>query len=238
MNNTYSVIKNRDDRLVFQVYNQILGIIHDRGIARTEKISALNLSEKLGVSRTPVSFALFRMELEGLLSGDEKGGWIVSPVTLTELEEFFELKECLFPVIVEAATKKITSDQIANLYIFVDEINRSIKWNDLNSWRSADKGFNHLLESICGNQRLGNFEQIVDNQLYRILTTYLSFPNSDKTIFSGYQDIVLAISSGNAISAKEKAKEYTCELRIKLKKFMQEVVIPLLGPNTIRYQGK
>ncbi len=231
MNNKTS-IKNHEDRLVFQVYDQILGIIHDRGIARTEKISALNLSEKLGVSRTPVSFALFRMELEGLLSGDEKGGWIVSPVTLPELEEFFELKECLFPVIVEAATKKITSDQIANLYIFIDEINRSIKWNDLNSLRSADKGYNHLLENICGNQRLSNFEKIIDNQLYRILTTYLSFPNSDKTIFSGYQDIVQSISSGNALLAKEKAKEYTYTLREKLKEFMQDVVIPLLGPNT------
>ena len=227
--NNLSLTKNRDDRLVFQVYNQILGIIHDWGIVRTDKISALNLSEKLGVSRTPVSFALFRMELEGLLVGDEKGGWIVSPVKLTELEELFDIKECLFPVIVETATRKANSNHIAKLYIFIDEIYRSIKYNDLNSWRAADKGFNHLLEYISGNQKLNYFEQTVNNQLYRILTTYLSFPNSDKDIFSGYQDIVLAISSGNATLAKEKAKEYSCVLRANLKKFMKEVVIPLLG---------
>jgi DNA-binding GntR family transcriptional regulator len=224
---------NRGERLVFQVYNQILGIIHDGGVARTEKISALNLSEKLGVSRTPVSFALFRMELEGLLSGDEKGGWTVIPITLAELDECFDLKECLFPVIVESAALKTTADNIEKLYLFIDEISRSIKWNDLSSWRAADKGFNHLLEIISGNHRLGYVEQVIDNQLYRILSTYLAFPNSDKDIFSSYQDIVFAIGSGNSMQAKEKAIEFVSGLRINLKRFLQDVVIPLLGPNNL-----
>jgi DNA-binding GntR family transcriptional regulator len=226
------VSKNRDESLVFQVYNQILGIIHDRGVARTEKISALNLAERLGVSRTPVSFALFRMELEGLLSGDEKGGWIVSPVTLPELDEFFDLKACLFPVIVGAAARKTTSDDITKLYIFIDEINRSLKWGDLSSWRAADKGFNHLLESISGNQRFSYFEQVIDNQIYRVLTTYLSFPNVDKSIFNSYEDIVSAISTGNVSMAKAKTIEFVDELRGYLKRFLQDVVIPLLGPNS------
>jgi DNA-binding GntR family transcriptional regulator len=178
-----------------------------------------------------VSFALFRMELEGLLSGDEKGGWVVSPITLDELDEFFDLKECLFPVIVESATKKTTTDDIAKLYIYIDEINRSIKWNDIYSWRAADKGFNHLLEKISGNQQMSNFEQVIDNQLYCTLTTYLSFPNSDKNIFSDYQEVVSAISSGNALQAKEKAKDFVNRLRGNLRGFLQDIVIPLLGPN-------
>jgi len=226
-----AISKNRDERLVFQVYNQILGIIHDRGVARTEKISALNLAEKLGVSRTPVSFALFRMEIEGLLMGDEKGGWIVTPISLADLDDCFDLKECLFPVIVESATKKASTDDLTKLYTFIDEINRSIKWNDLFSWRAADKGFNHLLEVVSGNQRLTYVEQVIDNQLYRLLTTYLSLPNSDKNIFSGYQDIVFAISSGDAPLAMNKAKEFVIELRGNQKKFLQDVVIPLLGPS-------
>lgn len=221
--------KNRSDRLAFQIYNQILAFVHDRGIARTEKISALNISENLGVSRTPVSFVLFRMELEGLIQGEEKGGWIVSPITIDDLDEIFDLKEKLFPMIVELATRNITPDNNAKLFIFIDEINRALKRNDLASWRSADKGFNRVLEISAGNFRLGNFEQILDNQLYRLLTTYLSLPSSNKDIFYLNKEIALAISLGNTSLAKEKALSYVNNLRENLRIFLKELLIPLLG---------
>lgn len=221
----------RIERLTSQIYNQILGIVYDRGIVRTEKLSALNLSKKLGVSRTPVSFALYRMELEGLISGEEKGGWIVNPVTLDDLDEILETKASLFPLIVELATAGIGSEDIAKLFIFLDEINRSLTRNDLTSWRSADKGFNKLLQKCAGNQQLSYFEQVLDNQLYRVFSTYFSFPTADKELFSYYQDIASAISCGNAVLAGDKAREFVVQLRVKLKAFLKEVVIPLLGPD-------
>jgi GntR family transcriptional regulator, rspAB operon transcriptional repressor len=220
---------NRSDRLVFQIYNQILSLVHDRGVSRTEKLSALNISEKLGVSRTPVSFALFRLELEGLISGEEKGGWVTNLLTINDLKEIFDLKEKLFPLILSLAAQNPSPDLDEKLYIFLGEMNRSLKFKDISSWRAADKGFNHLLEMSACNQRLGYFEQILDNQLYGLLTTYLSVPSTDKSVFDIYDEIAAAISSRNAALAEEKATEFVQELRANLEVFYKEVVIPILG---------
>jgi len=217
------------DSLVDQIYNQILSTIHNRGIVRTEKLSALNLSEQLGVSRTPVSFALYRLEIEGIISSEEKGGWIVNPLTLKDIDEIFNIKEQLYPLIVSLAAQHISPNDNAKLFIFVDEIDRSLKWNDFNSWKAADKGFNRLLEVNAGNKRLGAIEKILDDQLYILLTTYLSFPSSDKAFFGLYQDIASEVSSGNADMAKEKATQFINKQKKCLQIFLQNVVMPLLG---------
>lgn len=217
------------DSLVDQIYNQILSTIHNRGIVRTEKLSALNLSEQLGVSRTPVSFALYRLEIEGIISSEEKGGWVVNPLTLKDIDEIFNIKEQLYPLIVSLAAQHISPNDNAKLFIFVDEIDRSLKWNDFNSWKAADKGFNRLLEVNAGNKRLGAIEKILDDQLYILLTTYLSFPSSDKAFFGLYQDIASEVSSGNADMAKEKATQFINKQKKCLQIFLQNVVMPLLG---------
>ncbi len=222
--------KNKNsDSLVDQIYNQILSSIQNRGIVRAEKLSALSLSEQLGVSRTPVSFALYRLEIEGLISGEEKGGWVVNPLTLNDLDEIYEIKEKIYPLIVFLAAQNISPSDNAKLFIFVDEINRAIKWNDFNSWRAADKGFNSLLEANAGNKRLGAIERVVDNQLYILLTTYLSLPSSNKEIFDLYQDIASEVSSGNADMAKEKALQLINVQKKSLRIFLKEVVMPLFG---------
>lgn len=222
--------KNKNsDSLVDQIYNQILSTIQNRGIVRAEKLSALNLSEQLGVSRTPVSFALYRLKIEGIISGEEKGGWIVNSLTLNDLEELFDIKERIYPLIVYLAAQNISPNDNAKLFIFIDEINRSLKWNDFNSWRVADKGFNRLLEANAGNKRLSAIERVVDNQLYILLTTYLSLPSSNKNIFNIYQDIASEVSSGNADMAKVKAIKFIDEQKKSLRIFLQDVVMPLLG---------
>lgn len=221
--------KKNPDRLTDQIYNQILAILHDRGITRSEKLSALSLSELLGVSRTPVSFALYRMQLEGLIYGEEKGGWNISPLTISELDEINEAQLIIFPAIVSLAAKKMSSDDDVKMFLLLDEIERSIKWNDLHSWRAADMGFNRLLAAAAGNQRLEYFAEMLNNQLYRLLTSYLAVSWSNKEIFLTYRDIAASISVRNSEIAKGLASTHTSNIGKELKNFLQNVILPLLG---------
>ena len=127
------------------------------------------------------------------------------------------------------AAKNISPKDSSKLFIFVDEIDRAIKWNDINSWRAADKGFNHLLELSTKNRRLADIERRLDDQMYPLMTTYLSVPSTDKRIFSVYNEIAGEVSSGNSEIAKEKATLFVRDLKSNLQSFLVEVVIPLIG---------
>lgn len=223
------ITNNNENRLIDQIYHEILSIIYDRGISRSEKLSALNISEKIGVSRTPVSFVLYRMELEGLLQNEGKGGWELRPLDLDNLSEIFEVKRLLFPRLIELATARLQPGSTAKLFAFVDEIERSLHMNDLASWQAADRGFTKLLSMSANNSLLSYFLRICDNQLYRVIISYLSLRNSNRDIFKIYKDIAFAISSENSELAVNLAKNYVRDLQRILNGFMEEVVLPLIG---------
>ena len=224
-----AIDKNYSDRLTDNIYDQILTLVHERGVTRSEKLSALNLSELFGVSRTPVSFALYRLEVEGLIIGEDKGGWSITPVTMDDLNEIFAVKKILFPEIVSLAAKKMSANDDAKLFLLLDEIDRSLKFNDLRSWRSGDRGFNRLLSFSSGNKRLAYIDEKLNNQLYRIMISYLSLAWSDK----GFVNYYSAISARVPSQAKSIAVSYISDLQKQLVRFLQDVILPLIGSDSL-----
>src|SRR5215213_9453256 len=60
-----------------------------------ERVSELQMVERLGVSRTPVRMALVRLQEEGLLEGIPSGGFAVKAFTEREVFEAIEIRGTL-----------------------------------------------------------------------------------------------------------------------------------------------
>jgi DNA-binding GntR family transcriptional regulator len=84
--------------LAEQVYAALKQRMHDFEIVPGDRFSEAELGQRLGVSRTPVREALFRLRNEGLMDVDGKNGWYVRPIDFARIEELYELR-----VLIEAA---------------------------------------------------------------------------------------------------------------------------------------
>ncbi len=81
--------------LAEQVYAQLKGEIHDFRLVAGDRFSEAELGHRLGVSRTPVREALFRLRNEGFLDVESKSGWFVRPIDFDRLEQLYDLRVVL-----------------------------------------------------------------------------------------------------------------------------------------------
>ncbi len=81
--------------LAEQVYAALKGEIHDFQLVAGDRFSEAELGHRLGVSRTPVREALFRLRNEGFLDVEPKLGWFVKPIDFAMLEQLYDLRVVL-----------------------------------------------------------------------------------------------------------------------------------------------
>jgi DNA-binding GntR family transcriptional regulator len=78
--------------LAEQVYATLKAEIHDFQLVAGDRFSEAELGNRLGVSRTPVREALFRLRSEGFLDVEPKLGWFVRPIDFAKLEQLYDLR--------------------------------------------------------------------------------------------------------------------------------------------------
>jgi DNA-binding GntR family transcriptional regulator len=78
--------------LAEQVYATLKAEIHDFQLVAGDRFSEAELGTRLGVSRTPVREALFRLRNEGFLDVEPKLGWFVKSIDFGRLEQLYDLR--------------------------------------------------------------------------------------------------------------------------------------------------
>ena len=78
--------------LAEQVYATLKAEIGDFKLVPGDRFSEAELGTRLGVSRTPVREALFRLRNEGYLDVEPKLGWFVRPIDFAKLEQLYDLR--------------------------------------------------------------------------------------------------------------------------------------------------
>ena len=85
----------RPATLAEQVYETLKAQIHDFQLVAGDRFSEAELGQRLGMSRTPVREALFRLRNEGFLGVESKLGWYVLPIDFDRLDQLYDLRVVL-----------------------------------------------------------------------------------------------------------------------------------------------
>ncbi|MGF1445984.1 MAG: GntR family transcriptional regulator [Pikeienuella sp.] len=128
--------------------------IVDGTLAPGTKLSEQALCDRFGVSRTPLREALNMLAAEGLVLQRPGRGAVVSPLTLTELEETFPVIGALEALAGELAAARATAaeiDQSAQLQERLADQHRS---GDLAGYAQTNAEIHALLRQAAGNATL------------------------------------------------------------------------------------
>src|SRR5918999_1652580 len=98
------------ENLSARVYLEIKNLILCNEVMPGQKMHHQELSDRLGVSRTPVREALTRLVQEGYVSFLPNRGFTCKEIRLQEAEELYDLREALEAFAVERAIKNLTHD--------------------------------------------------------------------------------------------------------------------------------
>jgi DNA-binding GntR family transcriptional regulator len=85
------VFRSRAD----EVYEQLKRDVADFQLVPGDRFTENEISERLGVSRTPVRQALFRLQQEGFVEVLFRSGWRVLPFDFDQFEQLYDLRMVL-----------------------------------------------------------------------------------------------------------------------------------------------
>jgi DNA-binding GntR family transcriptional regulator len=81
--------------LADHAYAELKALIHDFQLLPGDRFSESEMGQRLGVSRTPVREALFRLRNEGFLEVESKSGWFIKPIDFDKLDQLYDLRVVL-----------------------------------------------------------------------------------------------------------------------------------------------
>jgi DNA-binding GntR family transcriptional regulator len=82
-------------KLADGAYAQIKKDIFDFQLLPGDRFSEADVAERLGISRTPVREALFRLQREGYLDVAARSGWVVLPLDFELFDHLYDLRMVL-----------------------------------------------------------------------------------------------------------------------------------------------
>jgi len=144
-----------------------------------DRFSEAELSQRLGVSRTPVREALFRLRNEGFLDVEAKSGWTVRPIDFAKLEQLYDLR-----IVLElAAVAKLCAhtgtppDELEALKAIwlVPVAERLTDWRRVGE---LDEAFHATLVRATGNEEMARVHWDVTDRIR--IVRHLDFTRGDR----------------------------------------------------------
>ncbi len=128
-----------------QVVEQIRNAIIEGRLNPGDRITENQLTEELGVSRTPVREALILLEREGLIVSAPNRGSMVRAFTEQDVEHIFSMRTTLENFGGELVMDQLEPPDFTHLYESIDSQKAAIQNHDIKKVRSIDMAFHRFL---------------------------------------------------------------------------------------------
>lgn len=188
------------------VFNTLRQAILRGELKPGERLMEIALSNRLGVSRTPVREAIRMLELEGLVIMIPRKGAQVAQITEQDMIDVLEVRLGLEELAVRFACERITDEELEKLGEAVQEFEKSITNADLSALAEADVKFHEIIYQATHNQRLVQIINNIREQMYRYRIEYLKDVESRKRLLKEHYAIWAALKNRD----KDNAVKYIC----------------------------
>ena len=180
---------------------QVVAILRDAiltcGLEPGAVLNERELAEQLGVSKTPVREALSLLNHEGLVQILPRQAYVVTPITVRDVHECFDLRMILECAAVELAAARITDAELAQLdAVVAGEAATEPVAETLD--RNVD--FHSLIARASGNERLTVLIEKLLGEMPRLITVGY--------VLGEHEPIMKALRKRNPVRAGEAMREH------------------------------
>lgn len=163
-----------------------------------DKLDERSLSERFGVSRTPVREALQTLAGSGLVATMPRRGTIVASITVADLIEMFEVMAELEAMCARLAARRMARTDVEKLMALGDECGTLQEHADADAYYEANVNFHEVIYAGCRNSFLERQTKNVRNRLAPYRRLQLHRPGRVKKSNAEHSEILDAISTGDA----------------------------------------
>jgi len=154
-------------------YRQINELIISLELAPGSQVDERSLAERLGIGRTPIREALFRLAAEGLVETVPKRGFFIKPVTVEDIRALFEAMIFLERDALFLAARRITEARIGLLRETHEALKQAMEARDYLRVTLENSRFHRLVYDAVENRFITSYLNHLQNQAQRL--AFLSY---------------------------------------------------------------
>lgn len=113
-----------------------------------------NIAAIMGVSRTPVREAIHKLEREGLLTKQQRGGYTVTRLTREDIRESFGIRAVLEGYAARLATVEHAPGDLEPLFRKIDQFEEHLQIDDLDALPKINTELHDMLYALSRNRIL------------------------------------------------------------------------------------
>jgi DNA-binding GntR family transcriptional regulator len=178
------------------VYDRVKDDIAEFRLVPGDRFTESEVAARLGVSRTPVRQALFRLQREGFVQVHFRSGWQVQPFDFELFEHLYDLRVVLETTaaqrLCDAAASRVDRARLDALQAFwgVDPAERRM---DARLVSRRDEDFHAALVEATGNPELARVHREVTERIRIVRRLDFTQPERIHTTYDEHATIVAAL---------------------------------------------
>lgn len=149
------------------VFESLKQAIIRGNISSGEWLVESHIAETLGISRTPVREAIHKLEREGLIERQPRGGFTVLGLNREDIEETFGIRSVLEGYAARLATIKHKTAELKPLEKKIEEFQKCLNQNQLDALPLINTEFHDLLYALSKSPKLIHLINGLQDQIYR-----------------------------------------------------------------------
>ncbi len=202
--------------LATQVYDLLWNRIVTQQVQPGEKLSDVQLSKDLGISRTPVREALYRLVQDGIVQNQSLRGFYLATFSSQDVTEIYDLRTALEVLAVRLALPNLSQTELEQAQFELDEVQKLLEaGNDKarEKFLKIDRDFHRLLVRSTQNRRLENNLDSLHAQIEVFQLYGIHLKNVVDLSLEHHQLIVKALIQRNREAAERAMERHIQEVK-------------------------
>ena len=211
-----------------EAYEIVEQLIHDSQLEPGEIITETALSERLGMSRTPVREAVQKLEEKGLIVSTN-GRKRVHLITIHEMEELFDIKICLEGQAVRWAVERGSESDFDELGILMEEMRLFVEKStddscsenkEIGRWLEIDRRLHHLIFQMANAPKTEAIIHNLNMQFHRLKVGILTLEGRMRRSILEHESFVKPMLDKDSDAAELAMKIHLGAVKSELVKLM------------------
>lgn len=212
-------------------YHSLRQEILSCSLAPGSTLTETSVMEKYGVGKSTCRLALARLVQEGFIQSIPRQGYLVTPITLKDVEELFALRLLLEPAAAKLAAGKADVRALAEIESCIRKNTASRnKGNRIGFFLDANREFHRAIAQASGNTRLTNNISTLLDEMKRLVALGFVQQGGNPHIDNDHIELMDALKRGDANGAEQIAYRHVKTFRdMTLERVMESIRVSSEG---------
>lgn len=189
--------------LTDQAYTKLRRDILSCVLQPGSEVSEADIADRLLMSKTPVREALGRLRVEGFVKAFPRRGYQIVPLTISDMDELFDVRAIVEAGCGELAAERITDEDLNRLEALADVSYDVATTASLDTFISSNRDFHLAIANASGNHRLYEMVYKQLDELERFFYLGARTRDVNREVHVDHHRIVEVLRSHDRVAARQ-----------------------------------